>query len=189
MPRIHADVANRYKHAQTREQSVIATSSQPSTTIHNPTGSIHPSTATQQHLDAMARSSEQPQPTTGAKNGGLASGDGHATGSATASGYDGPSARRFSKDDLEDSREDLQIIDARKGSEDPKAIDATTRVLMAAMRNRALKDVPPLGQDGEFRAWLALLRGALVSTHVACSETTAKLPSRISRGSAAATPG
>jgi len=43
------------------------------------------------------------------------------------------------------------------------ASDATLRILEAALDDRDVLDVPPVGEDGAFRTWVNELRPALVS--------------------------
>lgn len=71
--------------------------------------------------------------------------------------------RAYTTASLKGLETEIGVIHASKGQESADASDATLRVLKVALDGSSLQDVPPVGQDSEFRAWVASLRPVFVS--------------------------
>jgi hypothetical protein len=72
-------------------------------------------------------------------------------------------SERYAIEKLEILESDLSTIKRNKTQRVADASDATLRVLEAALDGRGEQSVPAVGEDGAFRAWVNVLRPALVS--------------------------
>jgi hypothetical protein len=111
----------------------------------------------------MAHISELPQLTISAETGGDIADDGHTGMSASKDGGAPLATLGYSLGALDPHQELFSTIVVRKGQTDPEVIDATIVTLKVILAGRTLDDVPPVGQDNEFRAWVQPLCPVLVS--------------------------
>jgi hypothetical protein len=160
MPQSHTDVANRYKHeigASSKLQPCHPTPIHTKTVDNSSAMDSSQATATTEDSTARSGTDEiEESIDTAADDVGPDPPTREPTEEAAV-------PRPYTADELEQHRESLDAIQQNLDEYDLGTMAITIDVLKDALAGRTVEDVPPLGQDGGFRAWATGLRPAMVS--------------------------